>query len=93
MVLDECPAFPATETQIEESLMLSMRWTKRPRDAFGDQSGRLLRNRAGQHLPASRRRSIETLQEIGFHGYAVGGLAVGESLMQMFETPDAVMPA
>ncbi|HEX3809417.1 MAG TPA: tRNA guanosine(34) transglycosylase Tgt [Rhizomicrobium sp.] len=93
MVLDECPAYPATEEQIEKSLALSMRWAKRSKDAFGDQPGRACFGIVqGGVFPALRRRSAEALQEIGFDGYAVGGLAVGEAQSAMFETLDAATP-
>jgi queuine tRNA-ribosyltransferase len=93
MVLDECPAFPATEAQIESSLALSMRWSKRSKAAFGEQPGRacfgIVQGGVFAHL---RRRSAEQLIEIGFEGYAVGGLAVGEGQPAMFEVLDATMP-
>ena len=93
MVLDECPAYPATEAQIEKSLALSMRWAKRSKQAFGDQPGRacfgIVQGGVFAHL---RRRSAEALKEIGFDGYAVGGLAVGEAQDAMFETLDAAVP-
>jgi queuine tRNA-ribosyltransferase len=93
MVLDECPAYPATEEQIEKSLALSMRWAKRSKAAFGDQPGRACFGIVqGGVFPALRRRSAEALQEIGFDGYAVGGLAVGEAQSAMFETLDATTP-
>jgi len=93
MVLDECPAFPATEAQIESSLALSMRWAKRSKAAFGDQSGRACFGIVqGGVFPHLRQRSAEALSEIGFDGYAVGGLAVGEGQSAMFEVLDATVP-
>jgi queuine tRNA-ribosyltransferase len=93
MVLDECPALPATEAELEKSLALSMRWAARSKAAFGEQPGRacfgIVQGGTVTHL---RRRSIEQLQEIGFDGYAVGGLAVGESQVEMFDTLDGVTP-
>ena len=93
MVLDECPALPASEAQIEKSLALSMRWAARSKAAFGEQPGRacfgIVQGGTITHL---RRRSIEQLREIGFDGYAIGGLAVGESQAEMFDTLDGVMP-
>ncbi|HEX3944886.1 MAG TPA: tRNA guanosine(34) transglycosylase Tgt [Rhizomicrobium sp.] len=93
MVLDECPAFPATEAQIESSLALSMCWAKRSKAAFGDQSGRACFGIVqGGVFPHLRQRSAEGLIEICFDGYAVGGLAVGEGQSAMFEVLDATVP-
>jgi len=93
MVLDECPAFPATEAQIEASLALSMRWAERSKEAFGELPGRACFGIVqGGVFPALRKRSAETLGEIGFDGYAIGGLAVGEGQSAMFEVLDMTMP-
>jgi queuine tRNA-ribosyltransferase len=93
MVLDECPALPASEAEIEKSLALSTRWAARSKAAFGEQPGRacfgIVQGGTYGHL---RRRSLEQLQAIGFDGYAVGGLAVGESQAEMFDTLDGVVP-
>jgi queuine tRNA-ribosyltransferase len=93
MVLDECPAFGGSEEVIEKSLALSMRWAKRSREAFGEQPGKgnfgIVQGGTFEHL---RKRSAEALKEIGFHGYAVGGLAVGEPQAMMFETLDFTVP-
>jgi queuine tRNA-ribosyltransferase len=93
MVLDECAPFPASEAQIETSLALSMRWAKRSRAAFGEQPGHacfgIVQGGTFAHL---RRRSAEELLGIGFDGYAVGGLAVGEGQAAMFDVLDATVP-
>ena len=93
MVLDECPALPAGESEIEKSIALSLRWAKRSKIAFGEQPGHacfgIVQGGIYAHL---RRRSAEDLQGIGFDGYAVGGLAVGESQREMFDTLDATVP-
>ncbi len=93
MVLDECAPFPATEEQIEQSLALSMRWAKRSRVAFGEQPGHacfgIVQGGTFLHL---RRRSAEELRDIGFDGYALGGLAVGEGQAVMFDVLDATVP-
>jgi queuine tRNA-ribosyltransferase len=93
MVLDECPAFGATEAEIEKSLELSMRWARRSKAAFGSQPGHacfgIVQGGVFSHL---RARSAVELQEIGFDGYAVGGLAVGEGQAVMFDTLDATVP-
>jgi len=77
MVFDECLAYPHTEEQAADSMRLSMRWAQRSRDSF--QSGNLLfgivQGGVYQHL---RDESVQRLREIGFDGYAIGGLAVGE---------------
>jgi queuine tRNA-ribosyltransferase len=94
MVLDECPAYPATEVQIEKSLAMSMRWAKRSKAAFGEQPGRACFGIVqGGVYPHLRQRSAAELIDIGFDGYAVGGLAVGESQTAMFETLDATLPS
>ena len=89
MVLDECPAFPASEDAIEKSLALSLRWAKRSKVAFGAQPGRacfgIVQGGVFAHL---RQRAARELIEIGFDGYAVGGLAVGEPQSAMFDILD-----
>jgi len=93
MVLDECPALPAEKSALEKSLALSMRWAERSRRAFGEQPGRACFGivQGGTHADL-RQRSAHQLREIGFDGYAVGGLAVGEPQAVMFETLDATVP-
>jgi len=93
MVLDECPAFGASEDEIEKSLALSMRWARRSKTAFGDQPDHACFGIVqGGVFPHLRMRSAVALQEIGFDGYAVGGLAVGEGQAAMFETLEATVP-
>lgn len=98
MVLDECPALPAEKPVIEKSLALSMRWAQRSKDAFGQQTEQERAGRAcfgivqGGTYPDLRVRSAQALMEIGFDGYAVGGLAVGEGQPAMFETLAATVP-
>jgi len=98
MVFDECPALPATHETIEKSMALSMRWARRSKDAFGEQTDEERVGKAcfgivqGGTFADLRLRSAEALQEIGFDGYAVGGLAVGEPQSAMFETLDATVP-
>jgi len=89
MAFDECTPHPATEAQALESMQLSMRWAKRSRDAFGDRPGHALFGiQQGSVFPDQRAISAEKLTEIGFHGYAVGGLAVGEGQEAMFGVLD-----
>ena len=93
MVLDECAPYPASEADIEKSVALSTRWAARSRVAFGEQQGRACFGIVqGGVFPHLRQRSAEALKAIGFDGYAVGGLAVGEGQAAMFETLDATVP-
>jgi queuine tRNA-ribosyltransferase len=72
---------------------MSMRWAKRSKAAFGEQPGHACFGIVqGGTLVDLRQRSAEALQEIGFDGYAVGGLAVGEPQAVMFDTLDATVP-
>jgi queuine tRNA-ribosyltransferase len=92
MVLDECPAFPATRADIEKSLALTMRWAKRSKATFGEQPGHACFGIVqGGVFADLRARSAAEMIEIGFDGYAVGGLAVGETQGAMFETLDATV--
>ncbi|MFC6642678.1 MULTISPECIES: tRNA guanosine(34) transglycosylase Tgt [Sulfitobacter] len=89
MCFDECPALPADCDRIAESMRLSMRWAKRSREAFGDRPGHMLFGiQQGGLEQDFRQESAEALREIGFDGYAVGGLAVGEGQQAMFSTLD-----
>ena len=90
MVLDECAPFPSSSADIEKSLGLSMRWAKRSRAAFkgGNACFGIVQ---GGVYPDLRQRSALALREIGFDGYAIGGLAVGEGQSAMFETLDATV--
>ncbi len=89
MCFDECPALPAEEKAVEDSMRLSMRWAKRSRDAFGDRPGHALFGiMQGGVTRELREESAAALREIGFDGYAVGGLAVGEGQEAMFGVLD-----
>jgi queuine tRNA-ribosyltransferase len=93
MIFDECPALPAEYAAIEKSMELSLRWAKRSKAAFGDQPGRACFGIVqGGTFAGLRMRSAECLREIGFDGYALGGLAVGEPQRAMFETLEAAVP-
>ena len=86
MSFDECTPFPATEKQAKSSMDLSMRWAQRSRDAFGDRPGYALFGiQQGSIFKDMRAESADKLTNIGFDGYAVGGLAVGEGQDLMFE--------
>jgi queuine tRNA-ribosyltransferase len=89
MCFDECPALPASEETVAASMRLSMRWARRSRDAFGDRPGHALFGiQQGGVTPDLRAESAEALKDIGFDGYAVGGLAVGEGQEAMFGVLD-----
>ena len=89
MCFDECPALPATEAEVAKSMQLSMRWARRSRDAFGDRPGHALFGiMQGGVTRDLREESAKALIDIGFDGYAVGGLAVGEGQEAMFGVLD-----
>ncbi|MBT8154040.1 tRNA guanosine(34) transglycosylase Tgt [Epibacterium ulvae] len=85
MCFDECPALPADRDRIAESMRLSMRWAERSRVAFGDRPGHALFGIMQGGLEKDfREESAKALTDIGFEGYAIGGLAVGEGQEAMF---------
>ena len=93
MAFDECPRADRPLAEIEASMEMSMRWAKRSRNAFdagGEHAGRaaLFGIQQGALDERLRRRSADALTEIGFDGYAIGGLAVGEGQEAMFATLD-----
>ena len=91
MAFDECTPFPATRAEAEASMRLSMRWARRSREAFGDRPGHALFGiQQGSVFPDLRAESAEALAAIGFDGYAIGGLAVGEGQAAMFGMLDTV---
>jgi queuine tRNA-ribosyltransferase len=94
MALDECTPHPASHAQTADSLGLSMRWAERSRQAFVRRPGYGLFGivQGGVHLDL-RTKSVEQLLAIGFDGYAVGGLAVGEGQETMFSVLDHTVPA
>ena len=89
MCFDECPALPATDEAVAASMRLSMRWAERSKAAFGDRPGHALFGiMQGGVTRELREESAAALQAIGFDGYAVGGLAVGEGQEAMFSVLD-----
>lgn len=97
MCFDECTPFPATHEEAEKSMELSMRWAKRSRAGFDIGEDHAARSALfgivqGGVYEDLRERSIGALTDIGFDGYAVGGLAVGEGQETMFEVLDFTMP-
>jgi queuine tRNA-ribosyltransferase len=97
MQLDECVAWPAEEARAAEAMRLSARWAKRCKAAFGAREAQALFGiQQGAIFEPLRRESAERLVEIGFDGYAIGGLAVGEGHEAMCEVLDfapAMLPA
>ncbi|TNE34539.1 MAG: tRNA-guanine transglycosylase, partial [Alphaproteobacteria bacterium] len=91
---DECTPFPADHETAATSMRRSMRWAKRSRDAFEERMGYgLFGIVQGSTYEDLRLESAAILQEIGFNGYAVGGLAVGEGQKEMFRTLEFTVPA
>ncbi|WP_374275351.1 tRNA guanosine(34) transglycosylase Tgt [Brevundimonas sp.] len=97
MQLDECVAWPAGEARAREGMELSARWALRSRTAFGTRDAQALFGiQQGSTFENLRRESSDRLREIGFDGYAIGGLAVGEGHQAMCEVLDyapAMLPA
>ncbi len=89
MCFDECPALPADDTEVARAMRLSMRWAARSKAAFGDRPGHALFGiMQGGVTQDLREESAAALREIGFDGYAIGGLAVGEGQAAMFGVLD-----
>jgi len=99
MIFDECTPYPASETEARESMELSLRWAQRSRDRFDQLRGEepergeaLFGIVQGGIYDDLREQSLTGLQNIGFDGYAVGGLAVGEPEQERIAVLDALMP-
>ena len=88
MIFDECTPYPATEAEAERSMQLSLRWAQRSKEAHGDNPAALFGIIQGGMYPELRKRSLAALAEIGFDGYAVGGLSVGEPKAEMLRVLD-----
>ncbi|HJQ58253.1 MAG TPA: tRNA guanosine(34) transglycosylase Tgt [Vineibacter sp.] len=94
MSFDECTPFPATHAAAAQSMRLSMRWAERGKRAFQARPGHGLFGIAqGGVYEDLRLESARALTDIGFDGYAIGGLAVGEGQAAMFQTLDVTVPA
>ncbi|MDP4535465.1 tRNA guanosine(34) transglycosylase Tgt [Alkalimonas collagenimarina] len=78
MIFDECTPYPATEQQAKTSMELSLRWAARSKTSHGDHSAALFGIIQGGMYPELRDQSLTALEAIGFDGYAIGGLSVGE---------------
>ena len=93
MVLDECPPYPVTKEAAEKSMRLSLRWAKRSREAWRDQRGYALFGIVqGSTFSDLREECALGLQTMGFHGYAIGGLAVGEGRIKMLDVIETTVP-
>ncbi|MFT5721403.1 MAG: queuine tRNA-ribosyltransferase [Motiliproteus sp.] len=92
MIFDECTPYPATEAEAAESMRLSLRWAKRSKEAHGDSPAALFGIVQGGMFESLREESLAGLAEIGFDGYAIGGLSVGEPKDEMMKVLDHVTP-
>jgi queuine tRNA-ribosyltransferase len=93
MQLDECPALPAPAKELERAMRLSLRWAERSKAAFGTKPGRALFGIVqGGDQVALRVESARGLAGLGFDGYAIGGLAVGEPQAVMLAMIEATVP-
>lgn len=96
MIFDECTPYPATWDEAKSSMELSLRWAKRSKDAHGDNPSALFGIVQGGMYEDLRDVSLEGLEEIGFDGYAIGGLSVGEpkeDMVRVLEHLADKMPA
>jgi queuine tRNA-ribosyltransferase len=92
MVFDECTPWPASEDEVRASMELSLRWAERSKRAHGDSRAALFGIVQGGMFADLRARSLAGLTEIGFDGYAIGGLSVGEPKDDMLRVLDALEP-
>ena len=93
MAFDECTPYPATHAQAQQSMALSMRWARRSKDAHSGNSSALFGIIQGGIYPDLRIQSLQQLMDIGFDGYAIGGLAVGELRDERLQVLDGLAPA
>ncbi len=92
MCFDECPPYPATEKEIERSMELSLRWALRSKKAKKNEHQALFGIIQGGIYPMLRQQSLGRMVEIGFDGYALGGLSVGEDTHTMLEVVSDIGP-
>ena len=92
MIFDECTPYPATEREAERSMQLSLRWAARSKQAHDDNPAALFGIVQGGMYPELRKQSLDALMEIGFDGYAIGGLSVGEPKNEMMKVLDGLAP-
>jgi queuine tRNA-ribosyltransferase len=93
MVFDECTPYPADEATARASMELSLRWARRCKDAHGGNPSALFGIVQGGMFPHLRRESALALRDLGFDGYAVGGLSVGESAAERNDVLSETVPA
>ena len=93
MIFDECTPYPATEVEARDSMELSLRWAQRCKDAHGDSTAALFGIVQGGMYADLRQASLDGLQNIGFDGYAIGGLSVGEPKEEMMAVLDVMQPS
>jgi queuine tRNA-ribosyltransferase len=92
MIFDECTPYPATEQQAADSMRLSLRWAERSKRAHADNPAALFGIVQGGMFPHLRQESVQGLTAIGFDGYAIGGLSVGEPKAEMLKALEVVAP-
>ncbi|MEM6583161.1 MAG: tRNA guanosine(34) transglycosylase Tgt [Pseudomonadota bacterium] len=92
MIFDDCTPYPATESEARSSMELSLRWARRSKTAHGDSSAALFGIVQGGMYPHLRTESLRGLLDIGFDGYAIGGLSVGEPKDEMQKVLESVAP-
>ncbi len=92
MIFDECTPYPATEEEARTSMELSLRWAARSKVAHGDNPNALFGIVQGGMYPHLRQESLAGLLAIGFDGYAIGGLSVGEPKEEMLATLEGITP-
>lgn len=93
MIFDDCTPYPATRDEAAASMALSLRWAARSSAAHGDSSAALFGIVQGGMYGDLRRESLAGLEDIGFDGYAIGGLSVGEPKAEMLAVLDGLAPA
>jgi len=92
MVFDECTPYPATEDEARDSMQLSLRWAERCKTAHGDNPSALFGIVQGGMYDEYRQESVDGLKNIGFDGYAIGGLSVGEPMAERNKVLDFTAP-
>jgi queuine tRNA-ribosyltransferase len=92
MIFDECTPYPATEKEASDSMEMSLRWAQRSKDAHGDNPSALFGIIQGGMYEHLRDTSLEGLEDIGFDGYAIGGLSVGEPKEDMIRIINHTAP-
>jgi len=92
MIFDDCTPYPATEAESRKSMELSLRWARRSKVAHQGSKSALFGIIQGGMYPELRKESLKELVKIGFDGYAIGGLSVGEPKTEMLKILDYIVP-